>query len=168
VLLAGFSTLMSFAWPAVAWAVTGSMTAYTDTELAWRAPYIGYGTLMPFEPWLQGAAFWGAAWHVGVLALWLLAAVVVAFVVLLFTPAARRLGADIRIWSVSYALYLLAVFFPQSSTFRLLMPMFPLLGAVAQPRSTIYRVSLVVLFIAGQAGWLYICWWVNGHDGTPP
>jgi hypothetical protein len=167
-LLAGFSTLMSFAWTVVAWAVTGSVGAYPDTELAWRAPYIGYGSLLPFEPWLQGAAFWGATWHIGDLALWLLGAVIVVFVALLFSPAARRLGADIRMWSASYALYLLAVFFPQSSTFRLLMPMFPLLGAVAQPRSTIYRVSLVVLFIAGQAGWLYICWWVNGNDWTPP
>jgi hypothetical protein len=167
-LLAGFSTLMSFAWTVVAWAVTGSATAYTDTELAWRAPYIGYGTLEPFEPWLQGAAFWGALWHVGGLALWLLAVVILGFVALLFAPPARRLGADIRIWSASYGLYLLAVFFPQSSTFRLLMPMFPLLGAVAQPRSTIYRVSVVALFIAGQFGWLYICWWFNGYDWTPP
>jgi hypothetical protein len=167
-LLAGFSTLMSFAWTVIAWAVTGSATAYTDTELAWRAPYIGYGALEPFEPWLQGAAFWGALWHVGGLALWLLAVVILGFVAFLFTPTARRLGADIRIWGASYGLYLLAVFFPQSSTFRLLMPMFPLLGAVAQPRSTIYRVSVVALFIAGQFGWLYICWWDNGYDWTPP
>ena len=46
----------------------------------------------------------------------------------MFTPAVKRLGVDLRFWVASYALYLLAVFFPQSSTFRLLMPMFPLLG----------------------------------------
>ena len=33
-----------------------------------------------------------------------------------------------RLWAASYALYLLAVFFPQSSVFRLLMPMAPLAG----------------------------------------
>ena len=67
-----------------------------------------------------------------------------------------------------YVLYLLAVFFPQSSTFRLLMPVFPLLGAVAVPRSVAYRVALVVLGIAGQWGWLLICWGVDGADWTPP
>jgi hypothetical protein len=169
VLLAGFSTLMGFAWTVVAWAVTGSATAYTDSELAWRGPYIGYGALAPFVSWLQGAYFWAAMWGVTFpTVLLLLVGLIAAFAALLFTPEVRRLGADIRFWSVSYGLYLLAVFFPQSSTFRLLMPMFPLLGAVAQPRSTIYRASLVVLFIAGQFGWLYICWWVNGYDWTPP
>ena len=49
-----------------------------------------------------------------------------------------RLGVDIRLWLGSYALYLLAVFFPQSSTFRLLAPMFPILGALAVPRSRLY------------------------------
>ena len=69
---------------------------------------------------------------------------------LLFTPAVRRLGPDIRFWLASYALYLLAVFFPQSSTFRLLMPFFPMLGAVALPRSRWYRAGVVAAFIAGQ------------------
>ena len=35
-----------------------SATAYTDTELAWRAPYIGYEELVPFTPWFQGAEWW--------------------------------------------------------------------------------------------------------------
>src|SRR5690606_28201702 len=46
------------AWPGIAWAVTGSLTAYTDTELAWRAGYVGHGGLVPFEGWLQRFAFW--------------------------------------------------------------------------------------------------------------
>lgn len=166
--LAAFSLAMGFAWTLAAWAVTGSASAYTDTELAWRAPYIGYRALVPFAPWLQGAEFWGGQWQVGGLAILLLVAVVAAFAVSLFVPPVRRLGVDLRFWSASYAVYLLAVFFPQTSTFRLLLPMFPLLGAVAQPRSTGYRASMVVLFIAGQFGWLALCWWVNGYDWTPP
>ena len=114
------------------------------------------------------AGFWAGQWGIGPLTYVLLAVVVVGFFVLLFTPAVRRLGADLRIWLASYGIYLLAVFFPQSSTFRLLMPMFPLLGAAAQPRSPVYRASLVVLMIGGQFGWLYVCWWVNGYDWTPP
>jgi hypothetical protein len=93
---------------------------------------------------------------------------VVAFFAVLFAPAVKRLGPDLRIWSASYALYLLAVFFPQSSTFRLLMPLFPLLGAVARPQSAVYRITIVALSIGGQFAWLYLCWWVNGVDWSPP
>ena len=32
----------------------------------------------------------------------------------------------------------------------------------------LYRLTLVVLFIAGQFGWLFICWWVDELDWTPP
>lgn len=166
--LAIFSLGMGFVWTLVAWAVTGSASAYTATELAWRAPYIGYGDLLPFAPWVQGARFWGALWHLGAFWVPLLIAVVALFALALFLPQVRRLGVDLRIWCASYAVYLLAVFFPQSSTFRLLLPMFPLLGAVAQPKSPLYRACLVALFIAGQFGWLFVCWWIDGYDWTPP
>ena len=71
-------------------------------------------------------------------------------------------------WLASYALYLLAVFFPQSSTFRLLAPLFPALGAIAAPKSKVYRVIMVVLFIVLQWGWLLICWRIDGYDWSPP
>ncbi|MDJ0339303.1 hypothetical protein [Cryobacterium sp. PH31-O1] len=159
-----FSALMGLAWPITAGVVTGDLMAYTDTELAWRAPYIGYQELVPFTAWFQGGVFWlGSVWGIVVVT-----ALILSFVVLLFTPAVRRLGVDLRLWVASYGLYLLAVFFPQSSTFRLLMPMFPLLGAAALPRSRLYRVSIVLLFVAGQWGWLLICWGVDGYDWTPP
>ncbi|CAN5491618.1 hypothetical protein BH10ACT4_BH10ACT4_05160 [soil metagenome] len=166
--LAAFSLGMGLVWPLAAWIVTGSASAYTDTELAWRAPYIGYLELQPFAPWLQGARFWGDLWHIGAFSYVILALVVVAFAAALFTPAVRRLGPDLRFWSASYAIYLLAVFFPQSSTFRLLLPLFPLLGAVAQPRSRPYRIAIVVACVVGQFVWLAICWWVDGYDWTPP
>ena len=159
-----FSGAMGLAWSAIAWATTGSPSAYTDTELAWRAPFIGHHEFVPFSAWIQGANFWMP----GPLGIVVLVLVVALFATLLLTPAVRRLGADLRFWVLSYALYLLAVFFPQSSIFRLLMPLSPLLGAVAQPRSRVYRACLVVLFIAGQWGWLYLCWWSNGYDWTPP
>ena len=96
------------------------------------------------------------------------AALILGFGAALFLPAVRRLGVDLRFWVASYGLYLLAVFFPQSSTFRLLSPMFPLLGALAQPRSRLYRVALVLVFTALQWGWLYICWAYIGYDWSPP
>jgi hypothetical protein len=160
------------AWPGIAWAVTGSPTAYTDTELAWRAGYVGHGGLVPFEGWLQGFAFWlrfagvpGAGLPLAVVVALVLAAL---FAVFLVTPWARRLGAELRLWLVSYLVYLMAVFFPQSSTWRLLLPLSPALGAFAVPRSRVLRVTLVVLGIAGQLVWVYFCWIRVPGDWSPP
>jgi hypothetical protein len=159
-----FSAVMGFAWLLIVAAVTGSLTAYTDTELAWRAPYVGYGPLVPFQPWLQGASYWLGE----VTGPILLAIALVGFAAFMFTPAVKRLGVDLRLWVASYVLYLLAVFFPQSSTFRLLFPIFPLWGALAQPPSIVYRLALIAACIAAQWGWVEIAWWVNGADWTPP
>jgi len=160
-----FSFVMGLAWLLIAAATTGSLTAYTDTELAWRSGYIGYGELVPFAAWIQGAEFW-LRFPEGP---WIVAAGLV-FLVGLFVVLvrARRLPVDLRFWSASYMIYLLAVFFPQSSTFRLLIPLFPALGALAIPSSRIYRVVLVLLFIAGQVAWLQACWLVDGADWTVP
>jgi hypothetical protein len=162
--VAVFSGLMGLLWPFLAWMSTGSPTAYTDTELAWRAPYLGHGELVPFTSWIQGVGFWMP----GPAGLLVLALVVVGFALALFLPPVRRLGADLRIWLAAYGVYLLAVFFPQSSTFRLLMPMFPLAEALAQPRSRWYRALLIVALVAGQWLWIRYCWWVDGYDWTPP
>lgn len=164
VALAAFSALMGVAWLLIAGVVTGSITAYTDTELAWRAAYIGYGELVPFTAWFQAGSWWLGE-PLGIIAV---VAIIVGFAAFLFTPIVKRLGVDLRLWLASYALYLLAVFFPQSSTFRLLMPLFPALGALAVPRSKVYRVLLVLVCIAGQVGWMAIAWGVDGRDWTPP
>ena len=158
------SLVAGFAWPAIAGIVTGDIHSYTQTELSWRADYIGYQELLPFTPWIQGFHWWFGPVYGTIF----LVALVVAFALILFTPLVKRLGVDLRLWLASYALYLLAVFFPQSSTFRLLAPMFPLLGALAIPKNKVYRVALVVLSVAGQWVWLEWCWRVNGADWTPP
>ena len=157
------------AWMLIAGLITGAPSAYLDTELAWRAAYIGYKELMPFTPWIQGAEWWTVSYgnpswwgYVG------LAVLVVGFAVFLFVPPMKKLGVVIRFYLASYALYVLAVFFPQSSTFRLLAPLFPALGVLAAPRSRVYRVIIVVLSIAAQWWWLNACWKVDGNDWTPP
>jgi hypothetical protein len=164
VALAVFSGVMGLLWPAIAWIATGSLTAYTDTELAWRSSYIGYGELVPFTAWFQGGNWWLGE-PLGIVVVSLL---ILGFAAFLFIRPVKRLGVDLRLWLASYALYLLAVFFPQSSTFRLLMPLFPALGALAVPKSPIYRVAIVVVCIAGQVGWMTIAWGVDGRDWTPP
>jgi hypothetical protein len=110
---------------------------------------------VPFTPWIESANFYFAPpWGMVLLAL-ILAAAIAAF----FSGPVRRLGTDLRLWVASYALYVLAVFFPQTSTLRILTPLFPLFGALAQPRSRIYRVAIVSVFLAGQAVWLIASWW---------
>ena len=162
--VAVFSGVMGLAWPGIAWLVTGSVTAYTDTELAWRSAYIGYRELVPFAAWFQSGVWW-LGQPLGIIAV---LALIVAFTLAMFSPAVKSLGVDLRLWVVSYALYLLAVFFPQSSVFRLLMPMFPLVGALARPRHAVYRVVVTLALICGQWGWLLLCWGVDGADWTPP
>jgi hypothetical protein len=159
-----FSALAGLAWIGIAWAATGDLQAYTDTELAWRSAYIGYRELVPFTAWFQSGEWW-LGQPMGTIAV---IGLIAAFALFLASPAVARLGTDIRIWSASYALYLLAVFFPQSSTFRILAPLFPLLGAVALPRARWYRWGLVLLFLLLQVWWLLVCWRVDGYDWTPP
>jgi Gpi18-like mannosyltransferase len=162
--VAVFAGLSGLSWIGIAWAATGDMQAYTDTELAWRSAYIGSRELVPFTAWFQSGDWW-LGQPLGTIAV---IAIIAAFAGLVASPAVGRLGVDIRLWSISYALYLLAVFFPQSSTFRILAPLFPLLGAFALPRARWYRWGLVVLFLVLQVGWLLICWGIDGLDWTPP
>jgi hypothetical protein len=179
--IAGFAGL---AWPGIVALSTGDLLGYTDTELAWRRPYIGDAHLVPFTPWVQGAQWWFGEVLGVIILIIVLALAAVAFAL----PAMRRMPIELRLWLVSYSLYLLAVFFPQSSTFRLLLPLAPVLGAVAlgiasvgtgriargwSPRtSLVLRVVLAVLVIglsiAGQVAWVHVAWWIDGYDWTPP
>ena len=165
------TALLGYAWPALAGIVTGVPDAYTATELSWRAPYVGWGGLVPFSSWIEGIDWWSAWIHIpvsGAISVIVLLIAVALFGAAMFSRPVRRLGVDLRLWVASWVIYLLAVFFPQSSVFRLLLPTFPLLGAIAQPRSIVYRVGIVLVFIVGQIGWIYFAFWSNGYDWTPP
>jgi hypothetical protein len=146
-----------FSWQVIAGVVTGDPGSYLATELAWRRNWgIGDSVFIPFDGWVQAAQFWFSQWGLpGWLGLVGLVLLVVAAGLMLFTPQVRRLGADLRLWSASYLLYLLAVFFPQSSTFRLLMPLTPLVGALAVPRSRLYRLAVLGLCVLGQWVWIF-------------
>lgn len=170
VVVTAVAGLAGLAWPVIAGIATGVPDAYTATELSWRSDYIGHVHLLPFTSWFQAADWWFAVWlqlspWIGYL---VLATVIILFAIWMFSPQVRRLGVDLRFWCASYALYLLAVFFPQSSTFRLLAPMAPLAGALAQPKSPAYRVGVVIACIALQWGWLLLCWGIDGLDWSPP
>ncbi len=156
--LGALATAVGFSWQIIAAVVTGDPTAYLETELAWRRNWsVGEGGgFVPFSGWVEAARFWFAYWGLpgwlGVLVLLLLVAGAAA---LLWAPAVRRLGPELRLWSASYLIYLLAVFFPQSSTLRLLVPVSPLWGAVAVPRALGYRLTMLVAGLALQLLWIW-------------
>jgi hypothetical protein len=165
--------IAGLAWVVIAGVVTGVPTAYFETELAWRSAYIGYQELVPFTPWLYGLEWWLPVWGVPVdVTVWLGPLIFAGLFLLLagylFLPATRRAGIEIRAWVLSYSLYLLAVFFPQSSTFRLLGPLFPGLVPFAAPKNWFYRVGIVLVALALQVVWVGWCWAIDGSDWTPP
>ncbi|WP_438352577.1 hypothetical protein [Microbacterium sp. CJ88] len=159
VALGALAVVVGFAWQVIAGVATGDSGAYLATELAWRRNWLpaSDGGFLPFDGFVQGAAFWFGTWGLGpvtgyvVLAL----AVVAIAVLLLFEPHVKRLGVELRLWSASYLVYLLAVFFPQSSLFRLLLPLSPLWGAAAVPRSTPWRIAVLAACLLGQWWWIY-------------
>ncbi len=158
VALGALATAAGFAWQLIAAAVTGRPDAYLATELAWRRNWgIAHEGFVPLEGWFAAAriwfSFWGLPAWLGVVVLCL--AIAGAAAVLLLSPQVRALGTEIRLWSVSYLVYLLLVFFPQSSTLRLLVPLSPLWGAVAIPRSRAYRLGVLALCLVGQWVWIH-------------
>jgi len=154
---------VGFSWQLIAAAVTGDPTGYLETELSWRRSWTGESSgFVPFDGFVHAAAIWFRLWGMpeawGYIALVL--AVAVASAILLFSRHVRRLGVEVRLWSASYLIYLLAVFFPQSSVFRLLVPLSPLWGALAGERSTplrtgVVRLGVLALCLAGQWWWIY-------------
>ncbi|CAN7321169.1 hypothetical protein LJR045_001738 [Microbacterium sp. LjRoot45] len=157
VVLGLWAAAVGFSWQIIAGLVTGDPSGYLETELSWRRSWTGEaGVFVPFDGFVQAAAIWFRLWGLdpvwGYVALGV--GVVAAAAVLLFVPQVRRLGAEVRLWSASYLVYLLAVFFPQSSLFRLLVPLAPLSGALALPRSLAWRVGVLAACLVGQWVWI--------------
>ncbi|MFM6978195.1 MAG: hypothetical protein ACKOWR_05750 [Micrococcales bacterium] len=164
---AALSSVLGFAWLLIAWAVTGRPDAYVKTELAWRAGYTDASGLVPFSGWFESGRFHlGEGFGQVVAALLML-----IFGAILFLPSVKRLGVELRIWVASYLVYLFAVFFPQSSTPRILFPAFPLLlafGIATSGLGRVPKVLILALSLLGQVGWLLLCWKYTAPDYTPP
>lgn len=158
--VAGMSAL---AWPVAAWAATGDFQAYTKTETVWRGH-----DLVPFKPWFDaGVDLFGPV--LGPLAPFVFVAL---FGAMLFVPPVVRLGVELRLWCACYMGYLVAFLHPQTSTFRMLLPLFPLaLGAVLLSRSRAYRGTVVTMFLLLQVVWIVWLWaWAQlpGGGDYPP
>lgn len=157
--LGALGVLVGFAWQLIAGVVTGVPNAYVETELSWRGfwmPQTGHAVFAPFEGWLTAVPYWAKLLGLpGWLGLAVLAVLIVLFAVALIAgPGVRRLGPEIRLFSAGYALYLLAVFFPQSSTLRLLFPLSPLWGAVGWRRSWWLRAGVLLVCLTLQWVWI--------------
>ncbi|GAA3603458.1 hypothetical protein [Agrococcus terreus] len=158
-----WSALWGFAWLLACTVVTGSLDTYLETELSWRSAYIGRQELVPFTPWAIGLEWWFGPWW----PLWL-AGIVAAAVALLVGPWARDVALEARLWTIAYLVYLAAVWFPQSSTWRLLMPIFPAAVIVAALRPAWARAAVLGASIVLQPVWIWFCWHVNAPDWTVP
>ena len=122
----------------------------------------------------QGAEFWFGAGALGPATGYVVVGVLVVVGVrrAAAVRAARCGGSASTCGSgcASYALYLLAVFFPQSSTFRLLVPLSPLLGALARCRGrrVVPGGARASLGIAGQWWWIYNMYALGNTDWQIP
>ncbi|WP_028497427.1 hypothetical protein [Microbacterium sp. 11MF] len=158
VALGALAVIVGFAWQVIAGIATGDPSAYLETELAWRRSWVGSEEqFMPFIAFFQAAAIWFGLWGLPTALgpVLLVVLIVGAGVLLARSPQVRRLGPEIRLWGVSYLVYLLAVFFPQSSIFRLLLPLTPVAAGVAVPSSRWWRVGILVLCVTGQWVWIH-------------
>ena len=154
-----WSLALGFAWPTIAGVVTGRQDGYYATEMAWRSgqhftPFGGF--IVAFQSALGGLPG-------------LLMFVVVVFNVgyLFFAKSVRALG-EVGWFAGAYFLYLLAVFFPQSSTWRLLLPAFVLAASLVLAVPERYRRWVLVIFLASQIVWIANCWMYAAPDFTPP
>ena len=161
--LTAVAGLAALAWPAAAWAATGDIQAYTKTETVWRGH-----DLVPFKPWFDtGVDLFGPV--LGVVAPFVFVAL---FGTMLYLPPVVRLGVELRLWCACYMGYLVMFLHPQTSTFRMLLPLFPLaLGAALLSRSRAYRGAVVVMFVLLQIVWIVWLWaWAQlpGGGDYPP
>ena len=136
-------------WPLLAWIATGRMSAYVDTETAWRGV-----DLAPFEAWINRSASFGGA-HAGVIGLF---GVLVLSACILGWRQLRQLGRLTWIWCVCYWVYLLIFFDPSSSVFRMLLMVAPLAWAVAVKLSKRPRAALAVLTVGVVTQVLWVAW----------
>ena len=136
-------------WPLLAWITTGRMSAYVDTETAWRGV-----DLAPFEAWINRSASFGGT-HAGVIGLF---GVLVLSACILGWRQLRQLGRLTWIWCVCYWVYLLIFFDPSSSVFRMLLMVAPLAWAVAVKLASRPRAALAVLTVGVVTQVLWVAW----------
>ncbi|MFJ3035821.1 hypothetical protein ACIPC2_15535 [Curtobacterium pusillum] len=144
------------AWPVIASAVTGRPNAYLDTELSWWVGFVGRQHFAPLTPWFTMAGTW-----LGPLGIVLVVAVLAGAVWFWWRRDVRALGVDVWAFTASYGLYLVAVFLPQQSLPRLLMPMAPLLGSDVFVRTRRRAVTWLAVGVCLQPVAIVLLWFLG-------
>ncbi len=152
------SCLAALVHPIHAWLATGSLTAYTDTEAAWHG-----GSSTYLVQWLAAAN--GLVGPFGPL---LLVGLIVGMTALIFSPAGARMGRTLQLYCLGYGVYLLIFFTPQTSTLRLLLPLFPVALTLALVRSRGYRAAVLSAFVVLQIVWVAYLWHFTPPADLPP
>ena len=73
----------------------------------------------------------------------------------------KALGIEVTAYAASYALYLFAVFLPQQSLFRLLLPLSPLAGAPGLTRNVRARSIVLAVCVVLQPVALLLLWFLG-------
>lgn len=155
-LTGGLMALAGLAWPIIAAAVTGTGDAYVSTELSWWTGFIGKVAFIPLTPWFL------LSWkYLSILGALIVLAIVAGFTWVVTRPSVRALGTETVAYAVSYGLYLFAVFLPQQSTFRLLLPLAPLAGARGLTRHRKARKAVLIAGIALQPVAIVLLWFIG-------
>jgi hypothetical protein len=161
---AAVTAVAGLAWPVIATAVTGRAGAYLDTELAFWVGFVGRRHFAPLTPWFAMATTYLGPAGIAVVLL-----VIAAGVFWLTRRGTRALGHEIVGFTASYWLYLVAVFLPQQSLVRLLMPVAPMLGSpvfwgpasAGAEGSRRRRILLVAAAVLLQCIALVLLWFVG-------
>jgi hypothetical protein len=143
-------------WPLIASAVTGTADAYVNTELSWWTGFLGKVAFIPLTPWFL------LSWkYLSVLGALLVIGIVAGYTWVLTRPSVRALGTELVAYAASYGLYLFAVFLPQESTFRLLLPLAPIAGARGLTRNRRARKAVLIGGIALQPVAILLLWFLG-------
>lgn len=156
VVASGATGAAGLAWPAIAEMATGFGDAYVRTETAWWIPFIGRGEFVPLTPWFRFAMT-----YTGLLGVVLVLAAMALFAWWVTSAPVRRLGIEIVGFAVSYGLYLFAVFLPQQSIVRLILPLSPLLAderLTATPRRRMWLLGGCLVL---QAAAVLVLWTIG-------
>ncbi len=152
----GTTALAGLAWSWIVDAVTGTPHAYILTETSWWTPWVGSGDFLPLTPWFRLAAT-----YLGVAGVVIVVALMGAFFWWMWSRPVRRLGLVVATYAISYGLYLFGVFLPQASTFRLSLPLVPLLADERISKTHRRRKWTLVSVIVLQAVAVLLLWTIG-------
>ena len=150
------TTAASLAWPYIADVATGQHGTYLATELSWWTGWVGRPSFVPFTPWFLITSRW-----LGPAGVVLAIALGVALVFWILRRSPHELGSTIRSYSVMYFLYLVAVFLPQFSLLRILMPLTPLLGAETFTATPTRQRTWLIIGAALQPAGVTLLWFLS-------